>query len=81
MEDTYKLLGRDLRMALGVVAREQGRVLALIAQEEDAGLVAGSSLKATLDLHWDDPEARQQDLGQALQPWNESSGGWRPIRN
>lgn len=67
VEDTYNLLGHALRKALGVIAREQGRALAAIAQEADAELVAGSSLKAALDLEWDDPEAREQALRQVLQ--------------
>ena len=50
VEDTYNLLGHALRKALGVIAREQGRALAAIAQEADAALVAGSSLKAAIDL-------------------------------
>ncbi|HEX5085888.1 MAG TPA: IS1182 family transposase [Blastocatellia bacterium] len=67
VEDTYNLLGHALRKALGVIAREQGRALAAIAQEADAELVAGSSLKATLDLDWGDSEARGQALRQVLQ--------------
>jgi transposase len=66
VEDTYNLLGHALRKALSVIAREQGRALAAIAQEAEAELVAGSSLKATLDLDWDDPEARAQALSQVL---------------
>lgn len=75
VEDTYNLLGHALRKALGVIAREQGRELAAIAQEADAELVAGSSLKAALDLDWDDPTAREQALRQVLgtlervEPW------------
>jgi len=67
VEDTYNLLGHALRKALGVIAREQGRALAAIAKEADAELVAGSSLKAALDLDWDDTEAREQALWQVLQ--------------
>src|SRR6266511_4618425 len=67
VEDTYNLLGHALRKALGVIAREQGWALAAMAQEADAELVAGSSLKAALDLDWDDPEAREQALRQVLQ--------------
>src|SRR5574341_303349 len=66
VEDTYNLLGHALRKALGVIAREQGRALAAIAQEAEAELAAGSSLKAALDLDWDDPEARVQALSQVL---------------
>jgi hypothetical protein len=37
-----------------------------VAQEAGAELVAGSSLKAALDLDWDDAEARHQALAQVL---------------
>lgn len=66
VEDTYNLLGHALRKALGVIAREQGREFAAIAQEAEAELVAGSSLKAALDLDWDDKGAREQALRQVL---------------
>src|SRR4029434_800455 len=66
VEDTYNLLGHALRKALGVIAHQQGRGLRAIAEEAGASLVAGSSLKAALDLDWDDPGARQQALTMIL---------------
>ncbi len=63
VEDTYNLLGHALRKALGVIARQQGRGLAQVAVEAGAALVSGPlSLKAALDLDWDDPLARTQGL-------------------
>jgi Transposase DDE domain/Transposase domain (DUF772) len=62
VEDTYNLLGHAVRKALGVIARQQGRGLADLARDTGATLVAGSSLKAALDLDWDDPAARDQAL-------------------
>lgn len=62
VEDTYNLLGHALRKALGVIARKPGRGLADIAAEAGASLVGSSSLKAALDLDWDDPAAREQAL-------------------
>lgn len=67
VEDTYNLLGHALRKALSVIAGQQGRGLAEIAREADARLVGGSSLKAALDLDWDDPAARQQALAMTLE--------------
>lgn len=55
VEDTYNLLGHALRKALSVIARQQGRGLAAVAEEAGAALLGGSSLKATLDLNWDEP--------------------------
>lgn len=62
VEDTYNLLGHALRKALGVIARQQGRGLADVAAEAGAELVGGSSLKAALDLDWDEPTTREQAL-------------------
>ncbi len=62
VEDTYNLLGHALRKALGVIARQQGWELADLARAAGADVIAGSSLKAVLDLDWDDPTARDQAL-------------------
>lgn len=67
VEDTYNLLGHALRKALSVIARQQGRGLTEVAAEAGADLVAGSSLKAALDLNWDDTTAREQALVQVLE--------------
>src|SRR5262245_32129378 len=66
VEDTYNLLGHALRKALGVIARQQGRGLADLAAESGASLVGGVSLKAALDLDWDDPATRDTALGMVL---------------
>jgi hypothetical protein len=58
VEDTYNLLGHALRKALGVIARQQGRGLAEVASAAQADLLGQDSLKAVLDLDWDDPEAK-----------------------
>jgi hypothetical protein len=70
VEDTVNLLGHALRTALSVIARQQGRGLAEVAAEagrEVAGVVGGpQSLKAVLDLDWDDPAALPQALRAVL---------------
>ncbi len=66
VEDTYNLLGHALRKALGVIARQQGRGLAEIASEAGAELLSGSSLKAALDLDWDDPGEQERALAIVL---------------
>jgi hypothetical protein len=66
VEDTYNLLGHALKKALSVIARQQGWELADLAHEAGAELLAGSSLKATLDLDWDDPTNRARALRQVL---------------
>src|SRR5918998_4873736 len=67
VEDTYNLLGHALRKALGVIARQQGWELAGLARAAGAEVVAGSSLKAALDLDWDEPTAREQALRLVLE--------------
>jgi Transposase DDE domain/Transposase domain (DUF772) len=62
VEDTYNLLGHARRKALGIIARQQGRGLAPVAAELGVPVLGGSSLKAALDLDWDDPTARTQAL-------------------
>jgi hypothetical protein len=67
VEDTYNLLGHALHTALGVLARQQGRGLAEVAAEVGAPRVGGpASLKAALDLDWDDPAARTTGLEAVL---------------
>src|SRR4051812_29619422 len=46
VEDTLNLMGHALRKALGVIARQQGRELAALAEEANAPLLGQSSLKA-----------------------------------
>jgi Transposase DDE domain/Transposase domain (DUF772) len=67
VEDTYNLLGHALKKALGVIARQQGRGLAEVATEAGASVLCGTSLKAALDLDWDDPEERTQALVRVLE--------------
>lgn len=67
MEDTYNLLGHALRKALSVIAHQQGRGLTEVANQAGATVVSGSSLKAALDLNWDDSEERTLALVLTLQ--------------
>lgn len=63
VEDTYNLLGHALKKALGVIASQQGRGLAEVAAEAGAELLtSATSLKAALDLNWDDPQERKLAL-------------------
>src|SRR5881394_4248270 len=66
VEDTYNLLGHALRQALSVLARQQGRGLAEIAAAAGAPELGARSLKAALDVDWDDPGARVDALGRVL---------------
>jgi Transposase DDE domain/Transposase domain (DUF772) len=66
VEDTLNLLGHALRKALGVIARQQGRELAMVAADAGAAIVAPSSLQAALDRDWDDPAALPAALAVVL---------------
>jgi hypothetical protein len=70
VEDTINLLGHALRKALGALARQQGWGLAegtkVLAAQAGTPELAASSLKAALDLDWDDPAALPHALGVVL---------------
>jgi hypothetical protein len=70
VEDTFNLMGHALRKALGVIAAVQGRGQAagtvIAAARAGVPQLAASSLKAALDLDWDDPAARDQALAEVL---------------
>ena len=66
VEETYNRLGHALRKAVGVIARQQGRGLRAVATEAGASLIAASSMKAALDLDWEDPSAQQHALTMIL---------------
>lgn len=66
VEDTLNLLGHALRKAVGVIARHQGREVALVAAEAGAPLLGTTSLKAALDTDWDDPASLPWALGAVL---------------
>src|SRR6266508_2677578 len=70
VEDTINLLGHALRKVVGVLARQQGWGLAegtrVLAERAGTPQLAASSLKAALDLDWDDPAALGQALGVVL---------------
>ncbi len=70
VEDTYNLLGHAIRKALEIIAQNYQQDLATIAATVGADIVTGTSLKAALDLDWDDPEARNVALSTILQTLN-----------
>jgi hypothetical protein len=67
VEDTFNLLGHALRKAVGLAAQELGVSVEAILEEAGLVLVGHSSLKATLDLDWGEPQAREQALGRVLE--------------
>src|SRR5438270_4973692 len=67
VEDTYNLVGHALKKVMRVVANQQGRELAKVAQEAGAELVCGTSLKAALDRDWDQQLQKDEALALVLQ--------------
>jgi transposase len=74
VEDTYNLMGHALRKALGVIACQQGRGLTDIAEQAGTPILAASSLKAALDLDWDDPTARERAVAIVLAALRDVAG-------
>lgn len=70
VEDTINLMGHALRKALGVIAAGQGwgqaEGRAVLAAQAGTPALAGSSLKAALDLDWDDPATADTALATVL---------------
>jgi hypothetical protein len=72
VEDTINLVGHALLVALGVLGSQQGWGLAaaerarVLAGQAGMPVLAGASVKAALDLDWDDPTARERALGVIL---------------
>jgi hypothetical protein len=70
VEDTYNLLGHALRKALEVIAQNYQQDLTTVAASAGADIVTGTSLKAALDLDWDEPQSRNLALSTILQALN-----------
>jgi hypothetical protein len=66
VEDTYNLLARALRIVVKVMALLLMIVPESVRQGAGLRLLAGSSLKAMLDMDWDQPDARDLAVGQIL---------------
>ncbi len=66
VEDTSNLLGHARRKALALVARQSGRALSEMAAAAGTPVLGGTSLKAALELDWDDPAAGGRAEGRVL---------------
>ena len=62
VEDGWNLLGHAMEDLVSVLARLSETKEERIIEESGAELVTGSSLKATLDIDWDDASARSRAL-------------------
>lgn len=66
VEDTFNLIGHAVRDVLRTVAARLGVSVEQAAARAGIPLVVGSSLKAALDIDWDDPAQKQQALERLL---------------
>jgi len=66
VEDTFNLIGHAVREVVRTVAARLDVSVEQAAERAGVPLVAGSSLKAALDLDWDDPAQKQQALTRLL---------------
>lgn len=66
VEDTFNLIGHAARELLSSVARRLGIDLDEAAQRAGIPLLTGTSLKAALDIDWDDAKAKKSALEQLL---------------
>lgn len=62
VEDTFNLIGHAARELLDSVANRLGVGLDEAARRAGIPLLTGSSLKAALDIDWDDPKAKKAAL-------------------
>lgn len=66
VEDTFNLLGRALREVLKTVAERLSITVEQAAERAGVTLVTGTSIKAALDVDWDDPNEKKAALNRLL---------------
>jgi hypothetical protein len=66
VEDTFNLIGHAVRDVVGTVAKRLALSFEEAAKRAGIPLVNGSSLKAALDVDWDDPKQKHEALNRLL---------------
>jgi hypothetical protein len=66
VEDTWNLIGRAMRTVVTCAARTLGVSRGHVLQAADLSLLGASSLKAALDIDWQDPAAHAAALARVL---------------
>jgi hypothetical protein len=67
VEDTFNLIGHAVRDVVRTVANRLGLPFEEAARTSGVPLVGGKSLKAALDVDWDDPKQKQAALATLLE--------------
>jgi len=75
VEDTFNLIGRAVLHVLRTAAARLNKSVEEVSEEAGIPVAVASSVKAGLDVDWDDPDARQQALEQLLDQV-QSLGRW-----
>lgn len=66
VEDTFNLIGHALEVVVSCVAKVTARSAAEVRDAAHLTLVGKSSLKAALDIDWDDPDEQHRALQELL---------------
>ena len=66
VEDTWNLIGRAMRQLVDAVAKVLGRTLDEVCKDAKVTLLRAPSLKAALDIDWDDEEAKAEGFRRLL---------------
>lgn len=75
VEDTFNLIGRAALHVVRSAAERLGKPVEAVAAEAGIPVIAATSIKAGLDLDWDDPNARKHGLSKLLSQV-QSLGRW-----
>jgi hypothetical protein len=67
VEDTFNLIGHAMREVLRTVASRLGLEVDEAASQAGVPLITGASLKAALDIDWDDPQQRKDALARLVE--------------
>lgn len=67
VEDGWNLIGHAMAKFVGVLSRVSGIAADAIIEEADANVLLGTSLKATLDIDWDDDGDRSTALARVVE--------------
>src|SRR5712692_4430061 len=67
VEDTFNLIGHAMREVLRTISERRGVSMDEAAHQAGVALITSTSLKAALDIDWDDPQQRKDALAQLLE--------------
>ncbi len=67
VEDTFNLIGHAMREVLRTISERRGVSMEEAARVAKVPLLSGSSLKAALDIDWDDPAQKKEALARLLE--------------